>query len=150
MKYLAAITIALVAAPAWSVNKCTDAAGKVTYQAEACPQQGGKIVLHNTAPTTNDRTWLDEWGAKSARLREEYMRALKERIAACGPKAELPPTVGMSEADFLCTRAGVAGVEKINRTTTVGGERKQYVMRESSRGTHYVYTENGVVTAIQD
>src|SRR5574337_334216 len=55
--------------------------------------------------------------------------------------AELPPTVGMSEADFLCTRAGVAGVEKINRTTTVGGERKQYVMRESSRGTRYVYTE---------
>ena len=48
------------------------------------------------------------------------------------------------------TIALVAGVEKINRTTTVGGERKQYVMRESSRGTHYVYTENGVVTAIQD
>ena len=47
MKYLAAI-ITLVAAPAWSVNKCTDAAGKVTYQAAACPQQGGKIVLHNT------------------------------------------------------------------------------------------------------
>ena len=48
------------------------------------------------------------------------------------------------------TIALVAGVEKINRTTAVGGERKQYVMRESSRGTRYVYTENGVVTAIQD
>lgn len=31
------ITAALLALPAWAINKCTDAAGKVSYQDEKCP-----------------------------------------------------------------------------------------------------------------
>lgn len=154
MKYLAALAITLAAAPAWAVNKCIDAAGKVTYQNEACPQQGGKIVLHNTEPATDVSPHMARFNESLARYRklsDERIRNMKERIAACGPAAELKPAVGMSESEFLCTRSGIAGVEKVNRTTTTTGERKQYVMRDGVvGGVRYVYVDNGVVTAVQD
>lgn len=150
MKYLAAITIALVAAPAWSVNKCTDAAGKVTYQAEACPQQGGKVVLHNTRLTPKEPSWADEQIEKSRKWRDEYARQRGERIAACGSLFEQPARVGMTEDDFLCTRLGLTKVGKVNRTSTASGVQTQYVMRAGITEARYVYVENGVVTAVQD
>lgn len=35
--FAAALVAFFGATPAWALNKCTDAAGRVTYQAEACP-----------------------------------------------------------------------------------------------------------------
>lgn len=33
------------AAPAWAINKCTDATGKVSFQDAACPGEGEKIEV---------------------------------------------------------------------------------------------------------
>lgn len=150
MKHLVAVAIMLTAAPVWAVNKCTDAAGKVTYQDETCPQQGGKIELHNTRLTPKEPSWVDEQIEKSRKWREEYVRQQGVRIAACGSLFEQPARVGMTEDDFLCTRLGLTKVGKVNRTSTASGVQTQYVMRAGITEARYVYTENGVVTAIQD
>jgi hypothetical protein len=50
--------------------------------------------------------------------------------------------IGMSELALLCE----LGVDRINRTVTVNGTRKQYVYESNM----FVYVENGVVVAYQD
>ena len=41
----AALAAMLVAAPAWAINKCTGADGKVSYQEQPCAGQGGEIKI---------------------------------------------------------------------------------------------------------
>ncbi|MFZ3125872.1 MAG: DUF4124 domain-containing protein [Acidovorax sp.] len=147
MKYLAAIVFTIFAVPAWAVNKCVDAAGKVSYQNEPCPQQSEKVKLHNTAPSTEPERPIDAMFKDLKRANDDYIKSLKAAGVACGPKLERMPDIGMSEADFLCTRPGMYGVNKVNQTVTAGGVRKQYVIDHSA--IRYVYVDNGVVTAIQ-
>lgn len=147
MKHIAALVVALITSPVWAVNKCTDADGKVLYQHEACPQQGRKIELHNTTPSTGSDMSTEALLRDLKRLNEDYIKALKAAGDACGPMLQSKPTIGMSEADFLCTRPGLYGVTKVNQTITAGGVRKQYVMDHSDL--RYVYVDNGVITAIQ-
>lgn len=42
--------------PAWPINKCTDATGKVTYQEKTCPpaDQGEEIKIHDN--TSHDES----------------------------------------------------------------------------------------------
>lgn len=44
IRYAAAVAVALAfGAPAWAINKCTDATGKVSFQDAPCMGQGEKI-----------------------------------------------------------------------------------------------------------
>jgi hypothetical protein len=65
-----------VAAPAWALNKCTDAAGKVTYQDRPCPTTGVKIDARpnsvDGAPNPEVARRLDELNRKiDARRKDE-------------------------------------------------------------------------------
>jgi len=40
-------------APAWAINKCTDAQGKVTFQDAACPGEGEKIEVRPSIQGVN-------------------------------------------------------------------------------------------------
>lgn len=145
MKYLFILALTLAASPSWAVNKCTDAAGKVSYQEAACPHQGQKLDL--PAAGQADSSPLSAQFEELAKARKALYRALEDRIKACGPAAELQPAVGMTEADFLCTRSGIVSVGKVNETETAAGLSKQYVMK--SGATRYVYVTDGLVTAVQ-
>lgn len=147
MKALAAtIVLSLFFTPAWAVNKCVDGQGKVSYQNEPCAGKGETVTLHNTGPAPDRPTDYSARNEQVEKLHQSMLAAIRSRAEACGPKVDLAPAVGMSEYDFLCTGIGIHAVRKINRTTTASGVRKQYVIRDGG----YVYTENGVVTAVQD
>lgn len=146
MTYLFILALALTVSPALAVNKCVDAAGKVSYQEAACPHQGQKLELPATAGNT-DRGPLAAQFEELAQARNALYRALEDRIKACGPGADMQPAVGMTEAEFLCTRSGIVSVGKINETETAAGVSKQYVLK--SGATRYVYVTNGLVTAVQ-
>lgn len=145
MTYLFILALALAAGPAQAVNKCVDAAGKVSYQEAACPHQGQKLELPATGPADNGP--LSAQFEELAKARKALYRALEDRIKACGPGADAQPAVGMTEAEFLCTRSGIASVGKVNETETAAGVSKQYVMK--SGATRYVYVTDGLVTAVQ-
>lgn len=72
--------------------------------------------------------------------------SLDAKFAACAGRLQADVLVGMSESDFMCTTAGLIGIEKVNTTTTLGSVKKQFVLGSGS----YVYITNGVVTAIQN
>ena len=59
-------------------------------------------------------------------------------------------TIGMTERALACSMKGYAPT--INVTTTKYGTSKQHVYGDvlSASGATYVYTENGIVTTIQD
>ena len=59
-------------------------------------------------------------------------------------------TIGMTERALACSMRGYA--KTINVTTTKYGTSKQHVYGDvlSRSGATYVYTENGIVTTIQD
>jgi hypothetical protein len=62
----------------------------------------------------------------------------------------LKPRIGMTERALACSMKGYA--KNINVTTTKYGTSKQHVYGDvlSTPGATYVYTENGIVTTIQD
>lgn len=63
-------------------------------------------------------------------------------------KAFGKPIVGMSEAAAICAWGGT--YDTVNTTTTGNGTMKQYVERFESGYARYFYTQNGVVTAVQE
>lgn len=58
------------------------------------------------------------------------------------------PIVGMSENAAICAWGGT--YDSVNTTTTANGTMKQYVERFESGYTRYFYTQNGVVTGVQE
>lgn len=63
-------------------------------------------------------------------------------------KAFGKPIVGMSEKAAICAWGG--SYDSVNTTTTSSGTMKQYVERFESGYTRYFYTQNGIVTAVQE
>lgn len=130
----------LVSSPAWAVNKCKGPDGKVTYQEGSCAttEKGEAVLIRET---------------KTPSLGSDYEAVLQKRVrdaARACRMDELPklPEVGWTEDKFLqCSKFGVvAPASKVNVTRTDTGISKQFVYRDSDV---YVYTINGVVTAIQ-
>ena len=159
---------------AWAVNKCTGPDGKVSYQEQACPGTGisvGEYMDRRLAQQQSQQTAQrvrqeQEFAARKARVEAEgkeweaRKRAtgfksdddkLAEAKARCGTRMSEYPTVGMTETHFrTCTVIGVlADVEKINETETASGLARQYVYNTPGLNIRYLYTRNGVVTAIQ-
>lgn len=56
------------------------------------------------------------------------------------------PYIGMSEKEF---RKSAPFVYRVNETVTKYGVDRQYVMQDHVRP-HYVYFENGILTAMQN
>ena len=46
---LCALTLGCLS-PAWAINKCTDAQGKVSFQEAPCPGEGEKIEVRPAMP----------------------------------------------------------------------------------------------------
>ena len=103
----AAMALAFVA-PAWAINKCTDANGKVSFQDAPCAGQGEKIearpamegatpIAPNPAatregafgPTWQRKNYVQTQGVPQARA------ALERHLRECGaPPAEAVATAG--------------------------------------------------------
>lgn len=166
-----------LAAPAFAVNKCVDADGKVVYQERACAastrseaitlqptkEELAKAAHERQVKKAREAAELAEAqrGAEKARqsalaaaAAEESSRKRMKEFAdlehRCGGKVPSDPKVGMSEQQFrACTYLGVYGNLTVNETQTLKGVQRQYVVKDSFAGVRYVYTSQGVVTAIQ-
>lgn len=174
------IVIALVIAPnsAMSVNKCTSADGKISYQDMPCAQsdQAGNISIAPSkdglekqrseralrAETERRRAEVTAEAELKARKDREYQEVIEKSSReteqefrkaekSCGKPVEEAPLVGMTEERFLrCTAPGLFGRHTVNETVTAAGVTKQYVFRDNAiSAVRYVYVRNGVVTAIQ-
>lgn len=148
------LVVGLFTAPAWAINKCIGPDGRVVYQATACPGSG-EIVGNEIARRETER--------KAAAQREQYeleasrrawaQHRLDEqtRLQSCKGQIHDVPFVGMTvHAMENCTRfwERYGAGARVNETETALGIRRQYVfnLRDNIR---YLYTANGIVTAIQ-
>ena len=134
------LSAAMLFAPAWAVIKCTGADGKIAYQEAPCVD-------------TSKSESLDVPPANPSSKESPYAALLQERLRnaqkACDV-SDLPvyPQIGWTEEKFLqCTRYGaVIRPSAVNITESVNGISRQYVYRNAGS---YIYTVNGIVTAVQ-
>lgn len=166
---LQAITLAalsIITQNTWAVNKCTLPNGKVVFQDLPCENSSKSERLKvnpattdstSTTPYSSDPT-LQEIRRRTDAQSKAYRELLDSLIAnakrTC-EMTELPklPEIGWTESKFLeCTRYGIVGTNsivskvKVNETNTAAGVSKQFVFRDPDA---YVYTTNGIVTAVQ-
>ena len=134
IKQVLVLAAAVLLTPAWALNKCVGADGAVSYQERPCAESTKQQTLNIPAnkPAVPETSEL-----------------VKDAQKRCN-ETDLPrrPEIGWSEEKFLtCSRIGVVSTpDAINVTETARGTSKQYVYRFMRT---YVYTTNGVVTAVQ-
>lgn len=131
---LFALLAATLCAPAWAVNKCTGADGRVVYQEASCDA------------TTKAAAQVKTWNVSSGG--SDYEERLRRATTECGIE-KMPdyPEVGWSEEKFLqCCKMSHGPSPVINRTETALGVSKQYVFDYYKA---YVYVRGGKVVAIQ-
>ena len=163
----ALLTLACLAvSPVWAINKCTGPDGKVSFQDAPCAKSGitvGEDLERKKEQKREAEAALSARNKAENAITEDVQRrvqvamrksdeALSEARARCKNGVPEYPSVGMSEADFRgCTQFGVLFPdENINETETSAGISKQFVYsRGGSAGIRFVYTRNGVVSAIQ-
>lgn len=127
------VMCALAIAPAWAINKCTDAGGKVSYQEGKCAGDASSQAIKPVALPRDSQS-----------LDAKINSAAKQ----CGV-SNIPeyPEIGWTEDRFLsCSVVGLSETPKINSTETAAGVTKQYVFRYYKT---YVYVGASKVTAVQ-
>lgn len=140
-----------VANPAIAANKCVGSDGGVTYQEAACPGGPVQRTLPPAQPQITRQT-----AAKDVMTPEEIMAAVEaqrqidaERKATQPQRKEPEPArvrIGMREEEVLASW-GKPG--SVNKTMTASVTSEQWVYRNGTFRTHYVYLRNGIVTSIQ-
>ena len=131
---LAAVLIA--ASPAWAINKCTGADGKVVFQDAPCAGFGEKVDVKPASGYGNAAA------TKDAQARLQKLKGDNDMAEAIRTHV---PMVGMTRAQ-LEQAMGLA--TQVNADNYNGTQREQ-VIYERADATWYVYTRNGVVESIQ-
>lgn len=140
MKAVAALAAALAMPCAWAINKCI-IDGQVVFQDTACPGKGETLVVRpasgHAQPLASDAAALK----------------LKSELAAVNRRAEVrmaierrEPLVGMTQDELL---EAMGQPDRANMANYNGVPHNQLIYERGNR-TLYVYTNAGVVTAIQN
>lgn len=127
----------LSASSAQALYKCTGSRGEVTYQDAPCAAGGGSRV--DVRANVMEGRPAGDRQARSEAERNVGMRALinQGRVA-----------IGMTERELVEAWGNPA---KVNSDMYGGGRiSKQWIYERGSNGTQYVYTQDGLVTSIQD
>jgi hypothetical protein len=130
----------LVASPAWAVNKCT-IDGKTVFQDAACPGKGEAITVRPASGHAQPST------ANSAAMKaKSELAALNRRAEVRGAIERREPLVGMTQAELL---EAMGQPDRANLANYNGVQHNQLIYERGGR-TLYVYTDAGVVKAIQN
>ena len=132
--YLVAL---MLAPPAWAINKCTGADGKVVYQDAPCMGQGERL---NVLPANGSAS-----DAAVGNAQAELNKLTRDNELAEAIRTH-KPLVGMTVAQLQ---------EAMGLATTVNADNYQGVQREQviymrPNETWYVYTRSGIVESIQN
>lgn len=124
-------------APAWAINKCTGANGKVVYQDAPC--EGGKGEALTIRPVSGPGTALAVGQAQVRLDKLKSDNAMSEAIRTH------KPMVGMTPAQL---QDALGAPTKMNADNYSGTQRDQLIFERPTE-TWYVYTRNGIVESIQ-
>lgn len=138
MKVVLCAVALFLCAPAWAINKCTGADGKVVFQDAACEGRGEKMVVRSTqsAPASTAATTPD-WQRDAVEVdkRAAILEAIGKRVAVVGMNgAQLEQAMGLPN--------------RINFGEYKTGSTQQRIYERGS-STWYVYTDEKFVTAVQ-
>ena len=128
--------VAMLATPAWAINKCTGPDGKVAFQDAPCPDGRGEKLHIHAAPAP---------GPNAAAEAQARLDKLKRDNAMAEAIRTNKPLVGMTVGQ-LQNAMGTA--TKVNADNYNGVQREQ-VIYERLNETWYVYTRNGMVESVQ-
>ena len=143
----ALVAALLAAAPAWAINKCKGADGKVSFQDAPCTGQGEKIEVR---PASGDGK--SDFQRRLDANVDEIKKAGKAVNDLCNARGVKTLTIGMLKDDALCV-PGWRFPDNTNTTSTAGGVREQVIYGGYGRfdsKPKYLYFENGKLTAIQE
>ena len=147
MRYVHAVTVVLAAlcTPAWAINKCTLADGKVVYQDAPC--QGGGTTVNTSGAGQADANSGGSiyYKREAARLASEESaqmtaQARANKISTAIYKRQI--VVGMTADE---ARQSWGEPSKVNASVGSYGRHEQWVYP----GSQYVYVQNGLVTSAQ-
>lgn len=134
---LLAATVGVV--PVWAINKCTGSDGAVVFQDAPCSGKGEALTVRPGSGHANAST-----AASAARTKTE-VAGIEWRSKMNAAIARSEPLVGMTRIE-LDKAMGTA--TKIN-ADNYAGKLKDQIIFDRPRQSWYVYTEDGIVTAIQ-
>lgn len=127
----------LATTPAWAVNKCTSAGGKVIYQDAPC--EGGKGEALTIRPASGPGNALAAGQAQARLDKLKWDNAMSESIRTH------KPMVGMTSAQL---QEALGTPTKVN-ADNYNGTQSDQVIFERPNETWLVYTRDGTVESIQ-
>ncbi len=130
------LCIGLLSAPAWAINKCTGADGKVAFQDAPCAGKGEKLDVR---PASGHSTPAAAGEAQARVNKLKWDNAMAEAIRTH------KPLVDMTVAQL---QEAMGPATKVNADNYNGTQREQ-VIYERAQETWFVYTRNGMVESIQ-
>jgi hypothetical protein len=124
---------------AWAINKCTAANGTVAFQDAPC--EGGKSQTISVKPSSGAAT---QASANTTPATDVAAVNARSKITAAILAGE--PMVGMTAAEL---ERAMGAPTKVN-ADSYNGIKKDQIIYERVGATWLVYTENGLVTAVQN
>ena len=123
--------------PAWAVNKCTGADGKMVYQDAPCAGQGETLnLMHANAGENRAASGSAQAQVDKLKRDNEMAEAIRTR----------KPLVGMTVAQL---QEAMGPATKVNAANYQGVQQDQ-IIYERPNETWYVYTRQGVVQSVQN
>lgn len=134
--------LAALCAPAWAVNKCTGAEGKVAFQDAPCIGKGEVLQVRPASGSGADASQQvaqqsSDWKRKNAQV--------DARLAMQSAIERREPMIGMTYAQL---ELAMGLPNRINTGEYKSGSKQQRIY-ERGQTTWYVYTDEALVTAVQ-
>lgn len=142
---IAASLLAALCSPAWAINKCTSADGKVVYQEVPCTGAGTTVNTSGAGQADASSEGSNYYKREAARLTSEENAQMAARDRTSKIYAAIAAhqiVVGMTADE---ARKSWGEPTKINASVGSYGRHEQWVYP----GSQYVYIQNGLVTAAQ-
>lgn len=135
-----ALLVTLFAAPTWAVNRCTGPDGAVVFQDAPCAGKGEALNVRPASGHANAASLQAAERSKREVAGIEHSSKVNQAIT----RGE--PLVGMTRAEL---DQAMGAPTKVN-ADNYQGRRKDQIIYERRGQTWYVYTDDGMVTSIQN
>lgn len=141
-----ALVLAAACAPAWPINKCTDAGGKTVFQDTPCADGRGQQIEVRPASSFSSGAVAPGPSGQAAQAARKEIADTNRRFEITSAIERGEPLIGMTSAEL---ERALGQPDRVN-AGNYGGVQKDQLIYERNGRTWYVYTRNGVVESIQN
>lgn len=142
LSFVLTALLAALCAPAWAVNKCTGADGKVAFQDAPCSGKGEVLQVRPASGSGADASQQVAQQSSDWKLKNSQVDA---RLAMQAAIERREPMIGMTYAQL---ELAMGLPNRINTGEYKSGSTQQRIY-ERGQTTWYVYTDEVRVTAVQ-